>query len=68
MRVKAQYFEYRVVYEEEKEPVKTEEGSWLGIDLGLDNLAACVDHFGRSFILDGRLLKSYNRWFNKEED
>ncbi|PTD94910.1 transposase, partial [archaeon SCG-AAA382B04] len=55
-----------VVYEEEKEPIETKEGTWLSIDLGLDNLAACVDHSGRSFILDGRLLKSYNRWFNKE--
>jgi IS605 OrfB family transposase len=62
----AQYFEYRIVYEEEKEPIETEEGTWLSIDLGVDNLATCVDHSGRSFILDGRNLKSFNRWMNKE--
>ncbi|OKY78212.1 MAG: IS605 OrfB-like transposable element containing RNAse H-like and Zn finger domain [Candidatus Methanohalarchaeum thermophilum] len=39
-----------------KNQLRQREGAWLGIDLGLDNLATCVDHFGRSFILDGRLL------------
>lgn len=61
-----QYFEYRIDYEEEKEPIETEEGTWLSIDLGVDNLATCGDQSGHSFILDGRKLKSYNRWVNKE--
>jgi len=61
----AQYFEYRVIYEKEVEKIETIDGSWLGIDLGVDNLATCVDHRGRSFIVDGRHLKSQNRWFNK---
>lgn len=61
----AEYFEYRIIYEEETEEVETEEDTFLSIDLNLDNLAACVDHSGRSFILDGRQLKSTNRWYNK---
>jgi len=61
----AQYFEYRVLYEQDVEKVETIDGSWLGIDLGVDNLATCVDHRGHSFIVDGRHLKSQNRWFNK---
>ena len=61
----AQYFEYRVLYEQDVEEVETIDGSWLGIDLGVDNLATCVDHRGHSFIVDGRHLKSQNRWFNK---
>jgi len=60
----AQYFEYRIIYEQETEGVETEEDTFLSIDLNLDNLAACVDHSGRSFILDGRKLKSINRWYN----
>lgn len=60
----AEYFEYRIIYEEETEEVETEENTFLSIDLNLDNLA-CVDHSGRSFILDGRQLKSTNRWYNK---
>ena len=64
-RADAQYFEYRVLYEQDVEEIETIDGSWLGIDLGVDNLATCVDHRGRSFIVDGRHLKSQNRWFNK---
>ncbi|WP_049996384.1 RNA-guided endonuclease InsQ/TnpB family protein [Halococcus sediminicola] len=61
----AEYFEYRIIYEEDAEEVETEEETFLSIDLGVDNLATCVDHSGRSFILDGRALKSTNRWYNK---
>jgi IS605 OrfB family transposase len=61
----AQYFEYRVLYEQDVADVETIDGSWLGIDLGVDNLSTCVDHRGHSFIVDGRHLKSQNRWFNK---
>ena len=61
----AEYFEYRIIYEQEIEEVETEEDTFLAIDLNLDNLVACVDHSGRSFILDGRQLKSTNRWYNK---
>jgi IS605 OrfB family transposase len=61
----AQYFEYRVLYEQDVEEVETIDASWVGIDLGVDNLATCVDHRGHSFIVDGRHLKSQNRWFNK---
>jgi IS605 OrfB family transposase len=61
----ADFFEYRIIYEIEPEPVETDEETFLAIDLNIDNLAACVDHAGRSFILDGRELKSTNRWVNK---
>ncbi len=60
----AEYFEYRIIYEQEIEEVETEEDTFLSIDLNLDNLVACVDHSGRSSILDGRKLKSINRWYN----
>ncbi|MFB6284881.1 MAG: RNA-guided endonuclease InsQ/TnpB family protein [Halobacteria archaeon] len=62
----AEYFEYRVVYEKEKQPVETEEDTVLAVDLGVDNFATCVDHSGRSWILCGRELKSLNRWYNRE--
>lgn len=61
----AEYFEYRIIYEEETEEVETEEGNFLSLDLGVENLVTAVDHSGRSFILDGRKLKSFNRWYNK---
>jgi len=37
----------------------------LSIDFGINNLATCVSDEGRSFILDGKKLKSINQWFNK---
>ena len=37
----------------------------LSIDAGINNLAACVSSEGRSFIPDGKKLKSINQWYNK---
>ena len=34
--------------------------------MGVSNLCTCVTSDGDSFILDGRKLKSYNQWYNKE--
>lgn len=35
--------------------------------MGLDNFAACISTKGTSFILEGRGIKSFNRWWNKEK-
>ena len=63
---KAQFFELEFVYD--KEPIETDLDAekFLGIDLGLDNLATCVTSDGAAFIVDGKNLKSYNRLYNKE--
>ena len=37
----------------------------LSIDVGIHNLATCVTDEGRSFLLDGKRLKSINQWYNK---
>ena len=37
----------------------------ISIDVGIKNFATCVTSEGRSFILDGRRLKSINQWYNK---
>lgn len=62
----ARFFEVEFISKVESETVETVEDSALSIDLGLDNLATCVDTNGASFIVDGRRLKSINQWFNKE--
>ncbi|MFR6156406.1 MAG: transposase [Coprococcus sp.] len=36
------------------------------MDLGINNLVTAVSSKGKSFIIDGRRLKSINQWFNKE--
>ena len=37
----------------------------LGIDHGVDNWLTCVSSEGKSFIIDGRKLKSFNQLYNK---
>ncbi|HEY9610980.1 transposase [Allocoleopsis sp.] len=38
----------------------------LGIDPGMDNWVTCVSTQGTSFIIDGKHVKSLNRWYNKK--
>ena len=38
----------------------------MGIDLGIDNLATIVTRYDKPLILDGKSLKSKNRYFNKK--
>ncbi len=38
----------------------------LGIDPGMDNWLTCVSTVGTSIIIDGKHVKSLNRWYNKK--
>ena len=38
----------------------------LGIDIGISNLAACAINNGKTFIIDGKYLKSLNVLYNKK--
>jgi IS605 OrfB family transposase len=38
----------------------------LGIDPGLNNWLTCISNTGTSFIIDGKHIKSLNRWYNKQ--
>lgn len=40
----------------------------LGIDPGINNWLTCVSNIGKSFIIDGRKVKSQNQWYNKQVD
>ena len=50
----------------EPENLKFDSTCVLGIDVGVSNLMTCVSTIGDSFIIDGRKLKSYNHYYNKE--
>lgn len=63
---KARFFEVQYIYELEESQIKLNEQNVLAIDLGVDNLCTCVTNNGNSFIIDGKKLKSYNQWANKE--
>ena len=61
----ASYFEIEFVYEVE-EKKESEGKNVLSIDIGVNNFATCLDEqSGRSFILDGKEVKSINRLYNK---
>ncbi len=60
------FFEVEYVYDQPEFYPVLDSAKALSIDLGLDNLATCVASTGASFIIDGKKLKSYNQWFNKE--
>ena len=65
-RNNAQFFEIEYIYEQPEVKAEVDAEKFLGVDLGLDNLAACVTNYGASFIIDGKQIKSYNRLYNKE--
>ena len=63
-----EWIEVQVVYE--KEFNVSREGMYqAGIDLGLDNLVSVVSDNPelKSFIVSGKEIKSYHRWWNKKK-
>ena len=58
------YLEF--VYEKEMEVVELNKNNVLGIDPGLNNWLTCVSNVENSFIIDGKQIKSMNRWYNKK--
>ena len=65
-KANARFFEIQYTYEAECIQRNLNKNNALAIDLGINNLAMCVTSAGKSFIIDGRRLKSINQWFNKE--
>ena len=65
-KANARFFEIQYTYKAECIQRNLNKNNALAIDLGINNLATCVTNTGKSFIIDGRRLKSINQWFNKE--
>lgn len=65
-KVKARFFEIQYTYEAEYIQRNLNKNNALALDLGINNLVTAVSSNGKSFIIDGRRLKSINQWFNKE--
>ena len=54
-------------YKVPTKPQNLDPAQYLAIDLGLNNVATMVDTAtGAAVILDGKRIKSINRWYNKE--
>ena len=59
-------FEIAYTYLDDSNYIKSNGNNILSIDLGINNLATCVDNKGNSFIIDGKRLKSMNQYYNKK--
>lgn len=57
-----------VVYERRETDLGLDKDNFLSIDLGLNNLCSCISNVEiNSFIINGRVMKSVNRWYNKKK-
>jgi len=57
-----------VVYTKEVKEYELDDKLYLGIDLGLNNLATCVNNVGlQPFIINGKIVKSINQYYNKKK-
>jgi len=54
------------VYQKPPEPKQLDPARALGIDHGINNWLTCVSNVGHGFIIDGRKVKSFNQWYNKQ--
>ena len=64
---KGDEFYIEFTYEIDIDKPNREINNTLSIDLGISNLASCVDTNNNSFIIDGKYLKSLNRLYNKKK-
>ena len=61
----ARWFEVEYIYEDKKVETSVKPNKAIALDLGVDNLCACIDCNGHQFLIDGKRLKSINQWYNK---
>ena len=55
-----------IIYNKKEKDLMLDNGNYLGVDLGLNNLASCVSNNGLCFIVNGKPLKSINQYYNKK--
>ncbi len=64
-KANARFFEIQYIYEAENIQRNLNQNNALALDLGINNLVTAVSSKGKSFIIDGKRLKSINQWHNK---
>ena len=65
-KANARFFEIQYIYEAECIQRNLNTNNALAIDLGINNLVTAVSSNGKTFIIDGKRLKSINQWYNKQ--
>lgn len=64
-KANARFFEIQYIYEMECIQRNLNTNNALALDLGVNNLITAVSNKGKSFIIDGKRLKSINQCYNK---
>lgn len=63
---KNDYVQVNFIYKKQEKELKKDNGRYMGIDLGVDNLATCTSNVIQSFIIDGKRIKHINQFYNKK--
>lgn len=65
---KNNHYVIEVIYKQQETQLKPDNNKYLGIDLGINNLATCGsnDKGFKPFIINGRPLKNINHYYNKK--
>lgn len=63
---KGSYIVMEVVYDVKESELKTNNGNYSGIDLGINNLATVTSNVSKSYIINGKPVKSINQYYNKK--
>ena len=64
---KNNYIVLEVVYEASIKELLKDNKRYMSIDLGIDNLATCSSNVSKSFIINGKPVKSINQYYNKKK-
>ena len=64
---KNNYIVLEVVYEATIKELLKDNKRYMSIDLGIDNLASCSSNVSKSFIINGKPVKSINQFYNKKK-
>lgn len=56
-----------VVYNKEVNDLHLNENNFISLDLGLNNYVSAISNVEQSFIINGKIIKSFNQWYNKKK-
>lgn len=59
------FYLLEVIYNQEEKVMK-DNGNYVGVDIGVGNLATCGGNTIKPFIINGKPLKSINQYYNKK--
>jgi putative transposase len=60
-------YEIEIIYTQNIENKELNYNKYASIDLGLDNLATMISSISNPIIYSGKIIKSYNQWYNKRK-